>query len=162
MTVGMIWAQSRTGVIGRHGRMPWHVPEDSRYFREVTTGHPVIMGRRTWESLPARFRPLPDRRNIVISRQPGLRLSGAEVAHSLGEALRLVGVRPAWVVGGGQVYAEALAVASVVKVTEIDIEVDGDVFAPPLTGWVRGSMGDWQTSEQGPRFRHLCYRRPAR
>jgi dihydrofolate reductase len=159
VSLGVIWAQSRTGVIGRAGAIPWHIPEDSRYFREVTTGHPVIMGRRTWESLPARFRPLPDRRNIVISRQHDLQLPGAEVVHSLVEAAGLVAGGPAWVVGGGQVYAQALARATVVDVTEVDLAVDGDVHAPSLAGWTRQAEGEWLTSVTGVRFRRLRFTR---
>jgi dihydrofolate reductase len=160
VTVGVIWAQSRDGVIGRDGGMPWHVPEDSAYFRRVTTGHPVIMGRLTWESLPDRFRPLPGRRNIVISRRPGLTLPGAEVVGSLDDALRLAGDEETWVVGGGQVYAEALPLASVAEVSEIDVEVTGDVHAPSLAGWTLQREGEWQTSTTGARFRWLRYIRP--
>jgi dihydrofolate reductase len=161
VTLGVIWAQSRTGVIGRDGQMPWHLPEDARYFREVTTGHAVIMGRRTWESLPEQFRPLPHRRNIVISGQRRLRLQGAEVVHSLPEAVALVGDDTAWVIGGGQVYATALGLATLVDVTLLDIDVPGDVHAPPLVGWHREAEGEWQTSTTGVRFRRLRYTRPA-
>jgi dihydrofolate reductase len=160
MTVGMIWAQSRTGVIGHEGRMPWHVPEDMTHFRRVTDGHPVIMGRRTWESLPARFRPLPGRRNLVITRQRHYPAPGAEVVGSLAEALRLTGDQQTWVIGGGEVYVQALPLARVARVTEIDIDVPGDTYAPPLDGWTRVDTGDWQTSTTGARFRLLRYLRP--
>jgi dihydrofolate reductase len=160
VTLGLIWAQSRTGVIGSDNRLPWHIPEDMAHFREVTDGHPVIMGRRTWESLPARFRPLPGRRNIVISRRPGLTLPGAEVVGSLDDALRLAGDEETWVVGGGQVYAEALPLASVAEVTEVDIEVPGDVHAPVLVGWHLAREGEWRTSTTGARFRWLRHVRP--
>ena len=78
MTVGLIWAQTRGGVIGRDNAIPWRVPEDMALFQRITAGHPVVMGRRTWDSLPARFRPLADRRNIVITRQPDWSADGAE------------------------------------------------------------------------------------
>ncbi len=159
MSLGLIWAQARGGVIGREGRLPWHIPEDMAHFRRVTTGHPVIMGRVTWESIPDRFRPLPGRRNIVLSRRPGRALPGAEVVGSLAEALRLAGDERAWVIGGGQVYAEALPLASVAEVTEVDVDVPGDVHAPPLAGWSVERTGDWQTSASGVRFRWLRYRR---
>jgi dihydrofolate reductase len=159
MTVGVIWAQARDGVIGRDGAMPWHIPEDAAYFRRVTSGHAVVMGRLTWESLPDRFRPLPDRRNIVISRRPGLTLPGAEVAPSPAAALALAGPDRSWVIGGGQIYAAALPLASEVLVTEIDLRVAGDVHAPPLTGWRVAQAGEWQVSAGGARFRWLRYHR---
>ena len=96
--LGLIWAQSTSGIIGRGDTIPWDVPEDLVRFKEVTLGHPVVMGRRTWDSLPASVRPLPGRRNIVLSRQAGFTVDGAEVVGSLDEALSEPG---AWVVGGG-------------------------------------------------------------
>lgn len=162
MNLGLIWAQSRAGVIGRDGALPWRLPEDLAHFREVTSGHSVIMGRRTWESLPARFRPLPGRRNLVISRRPGYRAPGAEVAGSLPKAVRsaTAGDRSVWVIGGAQVYAEAQDLASVAAVTEVDVEVpDGDTFAPSLDGWTLTSAGAWRTSTTGLRYRFLRYAR---
>jgi dihydrofolate reductase len=161
MSLGLIWAQSTAGVIGRDGQLPWHLPEDLAHFRAVTTGRPVIMGRRTWESLPARFRPLPQRRNVVLSRQPGWIADGAEVVGSLSGALRLVGSEPAWVIGGAQVYRAALQYAGVAAVTEIDIDLAGDTRAPDLTGWTRRSIGRWQLSATGLRYRFLTYAPPA-
>ncbi len=79
MNLGLVWAQSTSGVIGRDGGIPWHVPEDMAHFKQLTAGCTVVMGRRTWESLPARFRPLPGRRNVVLTRQSGYRAEGAEV-----------------------------------------------------------------------------------
>jgi dihydrofolate reductase len=163
MTVGMIWAQTRARVIGRDNRLPWRIPEDSAHFRAVTDGHPVIMGRRTWESLPARFRPLPGRRNLVVSRQPRYRAAGAEVVGSLAEALeRATATDPrVWLAGGEEIYAAgARGLASVAEVTEVDLDVTGDTFAPPLTGWTLASTGEWQTSTTGVRFRWLRYTRP--
>ena len=163
-TIGMIWAQSRSGVIGRDGRLPWRIPEDLAHFREVTDGHPVVMGRRTWESLPERYRPLPGRRNLVLSRQPGYRAPGAEVVGSLAEAVRRATStdREVWLIGGAEVYAVgARELASVAEVTEVDVEVPGDTYAPPLTGWTLTAQGDWQTSVTGVRFRWLRYTRPA-
>lgn len=162
MSVGMIWAQSRTGVIGRDGGLPWRLPEDMAHFREVTDRQPVIMGRRTWESFPARFRPLPGRRNIVLSRQSGYRAPGAEVVGSLAEAVRLAGAdrdQLAWLAGGADVYATgARELASVAHVTEVDVDVPGDTYAPSLAGWVRESTGEWLTSTTGLRYRFLRYR----
>lgn len=157
MSLGLIWAQSTAGVIGRDGGLPWHLPEDLARFRAVTTGHPVIMGRRTWEALPARFRPLPGRRNIVVSRRSDLRLDDAEVTGSLPAAAALIAGTDGWVIGGAQVYAAALSLASLVDVTEIDIDVDGDTYAPDLTGWALASRGPWHTSSTGLNYRFLRY-----
>ncbi|MPV38493.1 dihydrofolate reductase [Georgenia subflava] len=161
----MIWAQAHDRVIGADGAMPWRLPEDLAHFRRTTTGTAVVMGRTTWESFPARFRPLPGRRNIVLSRQSGLELPGAEVAHDLEAALRLVGDSDVWVIGGAQVYAEAMPRADRLVVTDIDLDVDGDARAPRIehTAWVpeRTDPDDgWHTSETGLRYRITTYVRP--
>lgn len=137
MQLGMIWAQAAGGVIGRDGQLPWHLPEDLAHFKQVTLGAPVIMGRKTWESLPPRFRPLPGRRNIVVSRQAGWAAPGAEVAGSFDQALAWVADAPAaWVIGGAQLYAQAEPLAQVAEITEVDLQVEGDAFAPALgPGW---------------------------
>lgn len=162
MTVGVIWAQSREGVIGHQGTLPWHIPEDMAHFRQVTDGHPVVMGRRTWESLPPRFRPLPGRRNLVLTRRRDLAVPGAEVVGTLDEALARAreDAEQVWVIGGAEVYAAALTVATVAEITEVDVEVPGDTYAPPLTGWTLETSGDWRTSRTGLRYRHLRYVRP--
>jgi dihydrofolate reductase len=159
VSLGLVWAQSTAGVIGRRGGLPWHLPEDLAHFRAVTDGHPVIMGRRTWESLPDRVRPLPRRRNLVLTRNPGYEAAGAEVAGSLEEAVQRAGSGRAWVIGGGRVFAAARDLADVAEVTEVDIEVAGDTFAPPLTGWRRGASSGWRTSSTGLRYRFLRYLR---
>lgn len=131
--VGLIWAQARDRVIGKDGVMPWHLPEDLAHFKRTTLSHPVIMGRRTWDSIPPRFRPLPGRRNIVVTRQQHWSAAGAERAASLPEALRMCqGAEQAWVIGGAQIYAQALPLADELVVTEIDAAVDGDAFAPAI------------------------------
>ncbi|HWJ84499.1 MAG TPA: dihydrofolate reductase [Cellulomonas sp.] len=136
MSLGLIWAQSPGGVIGRGNELPWRVPEDSAHFRRVTSGHPVVMGRSTWESLPERFRPLPGRDNIVLTRTPGYEAPGAVVVGSLADALVVVGMRDAWVIGGGAVYAQALELAERLEVTVVDIDVEGDTWAPAVgEGW---------------------------
>ncbi len=133
MKLGMIYARARNGVIGNEGTMPWHLPEDLAHFKAVTQGSPVIMGRRTWDSLPPRFRPLPGRRNIVVTRQGGWQAEGAERAGSLEEAIALCeGAAQAWVIGGAQIYAQAMDLAQVAEVTEIDRDYEGDAFAPTL------------------------------
>ncbi|EME22937.1 dihydrofolate reductase [Rhodococcus triatomae] len=159
--LGLIWAQANNGVIGRDNAIPWRIPEDTAHFKNVTTGHPVIMGRRTWDSLPPRFRPLSDRRNIVVTRDTDWSAEGAEVVHSLDDALRTAGEGEVWVIGGGEVYAAALGRADRVAVTEIDLDVDGDAFAPTLgPEWVVADSGEWLVSSRdGARFRFVIFTR---
>lgn len=135
--IGLIWAQAKGGVIGKDGVMPWHLPEDLAHFKRTTLNHPVIMGRRTWDSIPPKFRPLPGRRNIVVTRQAGWNAAGAQAASSLHEALEQCDdADKVWIIGGAQVYAQALALADEVMVTEIDAEFEGDAHAPALgPGW---------------------------
>lgn len=160
MSIALIWAQSTSGVIGRDGGIPWHVPEDMARFKELTLGHTVVMGRRTWESLPAKFRPLPGRRNVVVSRDPDYRADGAEVATVIEEALAGADT---WVIGGSQIYHLALPYATRCEVTEVEIDLrleDEDALAPVLgETWV-GTEGHWHDSTSGLRYRFLSYRRP--
>ncbi|GAB3456961.1 dihydrofolate reductase [Kineococcus endophyticus] len=159
--IGLVWAQSRNGVIGVDGRIPWRIPEDMAHFSALTTGATVVMGRATWESLPPRFRPLPDRRNVVLSRTAGYDAPGAEVVADLDVAL---GLRTdVWVMGGQAVYAAALARADVLVVTEVDLDVAGDTHAPAVGDpWRRVEEGQWRTSSAGPRFRVVTWRRADR
>jgi dihydrofolate reductase len=135
--VNLIWAQAHNRVIGINGAMPWHLPEDLAHFKRVTLGATVIMGRKTWESLPERFRPLPNRINIVISRQTDF-LAGKvgislQAAPSLQAALHLASQHSdVWVIGGAQIYGQALPLASKLIITEIDADFAGDAFAPKL------------------------------
>jgi dihydrofolate reductase len=158
-TVGLIWAQSTSGVIGRDGGIPWHLPEDLARFKEITMGHPVVMGRLTWESLPPKVRPLPGRKNIVLTRQPDYLAAGAGVVTNLDDAL---GDEETWVIGGERVYTLALARATRCEVTEVEIELhrqDADAVAPVLgEAWV-GTTGDWLTSGSGLRYRFHSYQR---
>ncbi|MET0541920.1 MAG: dihydrofolate reductase [Variovorax sp.] len=131
MRVNMILARAANGVIGKDGALPWHLPEDMAHFKRMTMGHPVVMGRKSWDSLPERFRPLPGRMNVVVTRQEDWREPGAERATSLREALALCAQAPEiWVIGGAQIYAEAESLAQRVIVTEIDRDFEGDVYAP--------------------------------
>lgn len=131
--VGLIYARARNGVIGKNGIMPWHLPEDLAHFKRTTLNHPVIMGRKTWDSLPARFRPLPGRINIVITRQSAWHEDGAHRAASLQDALQLCKeAEKVWVIGGAQIYAQALPLADEVVATEIDADFEGDAYAPSL------------------------------
>ena len=160
--LGLVWAQTPAGVIGRDGTLPWHLPEDLARFRTLTSGHPVVMGRATWESLPERFRPLPGRDNVVLSRTRGYTAAGATVVGSLDAALTAVGDREVWVIGGGSLYAEALGRADRVEVTVVDLEVAGDAVAPGLdpARWrlaVRDPGDGWHMSTTGLRYRFETY-----
>ncbi|SOX53197.1 dihydrofolate reductase, partial [Mycobacterium ahvazicum] len=158
-TVGMVWAQSTSGVIGRNGDIPWNVPEDLARFKQVTVGHTVVMGRLTWDSLPARVRPLPGRRNIVLSRRSDFVAEGADVVDSLSGALT---DPEAWVIGGAEIYRLALPHATRCEVTEIEIDLireDEDAMAPVLDETWLGETGEWQVSRSGLRYRFHSYRR---
>jgi dihydrofolate reductase len=156
VTISLIWAQAANGVLGRAGTLPWRVPEDLTRFRELTMGATVVMGRRTWESLPPRWRPLPGRRNVVLTRDPTYDAPGAQVVTSLDAALSAdVDV---WVAGGGEVYAAALPLATRLAVTDVDVEVDGDTFAPAVgPDWRELARdphdGGWHTSSTGLHYR---------
>lgn len=156
MRIGMIWAQATGGVIGRGGTMPWHLPEDLAHFKATTLGAPVIMGRRTWESLPETFRPLPGRTNIVVTRTLGYQAAGATIVSSLDSAITHAGdsgeaTDAVWIIGGGQLYREAMSVATELVVTQIELEVpDGDTFAPEIgPEWMLDSRSDREVSTTG-------------
>jgi dihydrofolate reductase len=159
VTVGLIWAQSTSGIIGRDNGIPWRLPEDQARFKELTMGHTVVMGRLTWESLPATVRPLPGRRNVVVTRQEGYVANGATVVRDLKSALT---DGETWVIGGAQIYALALPLAARCDVTEVDLDLpreDEDAVAPVLDEeWV-GTEGEWQTSASGLRYRFFRYLR---
>jgi len=161
--VGLVWAQSTSGIIGRGGDIPWRVPEDLARFKQVTMGHTVIMGRRTWESLPAAVRPLPGRKNVVLSRRSDFVADGAQVVGSLEAALAdCEGEPEAWVIGGEQVYLLALPHATRCEVTEVDVDLrrdDDDALAPVLDDAWLGETGEWQVSRTGLRYRLHSYRR---
>ncbi len=149
----MIWAQARRGVIGRDGKLPWHLPEDMAHFKALTLGGCVLMGRKTWDSLPAKFRPLPGRRNLVLSRNTLWQPAGAEVFENLELALQSCSPdQPVWVIGGAEIYHQALPFASMVHVTEIDADHEGDAFAPTLgPSWVK-TAGAPQKAANGALF----------
>ncbi|NMN02259.1 dihydrofolate reductase [Bifidobacterium panos] len=160
-SVNLIWAQAsdkdgRAGAIGFEGDMPWHLPEDLKHFQELTVSHPVIMGRRTWESLSPKYRPLPSRDNIIVSHDPHYRALGATVVGSLDDALDLARQEAIpddgldrseiWVIGGAQLFGEVLPQANKVYVTEIDKTVDCDTYAPDIAALA--ANGEWQVVEQ--------------
>lgn len=131
MRVSAVVAASDNNVIGKDGGLPWHVSSDLKLFKEITLGKPVIMGRRTWESLPRR--PLPGRRNIVITRNSDYEAEGAELARSVDEALSLcAGEDEVSIIGGGQVYAEAMVRTDRVYLTRIHMTVEGDTYLPEM------------------------------
>ncbi len=162
MDIALIYARAANGVIGKDGTMPWHLPEDLAHFKRLTLGCPVIMGRKTWDSLPERFRPLPGRINIVITRQPDWHQDGVQRASSLREALQFcASSETVWVMGGAQIYAQALPLAQRIEVTEIAQNVDGDAYAPVLgPEWTEAARED-HTSASGVPFSFIRYVRTA-
>jgi dihydrofolate reductase len=168
--IGLIWAEAEGGVIGREGGMPWHVPEDLAHFTALTVGAPVVMGRKTWDSLSPRYRPLPGRRNIVVTRRHDWSADGAEVARSVDDALALAAqgdVDRVWVIGGAQLFADAIGRADRLEVTELRHDDDvfdaasGDIIAPVIdSSWRLAATepaAGWHTSRSGIRYRFLTY-----
>jgi dihydrofolate reductase len=138
MTLSVIAAVARNGAIGKDNQLLWRIPQDLQFFKRTTLGMPVIMGRKTWDSLPERFRPLPGRRNIVVTRNAQWHAEGVERAESLQAAMKLVATEPkAFVIGGAQLYAQALPLADEVVLTEVDAEFEADAFFP---AWDRNAF----------------------
>lgn len=156
--ISLIWAQAHDRVIGFEGGMPWHVPEDLAHFKELTLGGTVIMGRKTWDALDPRFRPLPGRRNIVVTRDPEWSAEGAEAITDLTAAV--TGSGGGWVIGGAELFAATIDRADRLEVTELDLDVEGDTWAPPIgSGWQVEHEGEWQQGRGGIRYRFLRYGR---
>ncbi|MBA3059708.1 MAG: dihydrofolate reductase [Gammaproteobacteria bacterium] len=160
MKLHLILARARNGVIGVNGQLPWHLPEDMAHFKRATMGSPVIMGRKTWESLPTKFRPLPGRLNIVVTRQDHWQAEGALVARGLPEACALCPPESsAWVIGGAELYAQALALADAALVTEIEADFEGDAFAPTFApDWVECAR-EPHVAASGLHFSFVSYQR---
>jgi dihydrofolate reductase len=163
-SIGLIWAEAAGGVIGADGVMPWHLSEDLAHFKEITASDPVIMGRKTWASLPPRFRPLAGRRNIVVTRQADWGADGADVAHSVDEALSLAASNDSditWVIGGAEIFELVIGQATRLEVTEIRQHFDGDTLAPAISErWVvtaADPASGWNTSRTGLDYRFLRY-----
>ena len=158
MNINMIFARSANGVIGLNNAMPWHLPEDLAHFKKLTLGCPVVMGRKTWDSLPTKFRPLPRRSNVVVTRQPDWQAPGAQAAGSLQDALNLcIGETDVWIIGGAQIYAQAEPLASRIEVTHIDKTYDGDAFAPTLSRHWKVSHQEDHESTNGLNFSFISY-----
>ena len=152
----LIVAVARNRVIGKDNQLLWSIPEDMAHFKRLTAGHAVLMGRKTWESLPERFRPLPGRRNIVISRQPAYAAPGAELADSLEKGIALASTaEKLFIIGGAQIYAQSMALADRLEITEVDLAPEGDAWFPEI------SAVDWQETEKtaGPGCAFVSYRR---
>ncbi|MFC5384331.1 dihydrofolate reductase [Arcanobacterium hippocoleae] len=132
----MIWAQGHNRIIGKNGALPWHLPADLALFKQVTAGNPVLMGRKTWDSLPPKVRPLPQRVNYVLTRDPNFHAAGAVVGNQLEKLLSRAGSenpdKILWVMGGAQIYAQTLAYADVLLVTDVDYAVDRDASASEM------------------------------
>lgn len=166
--IGLIWAEAEGGIIGRNGIMPWNVPEDLARFKRVTLGGPVIMGRKTWDSLPPRYRPLPGRRNIVVTRQSRWAEEGAESAPSVANALvsaadGIPDDQLVWVIGGGEIYRAVIDQAERLEVTEIRAVFEGDARAPEIGEEWRQVVADpsqgWHESRSGLSYRFVSYER---
>lgn len=143
--ITLVVATAQNGCIGINNDMPWHIPEDFAFFKTYTSGKPVVMGRKTWESLPKK--PLPNRRNIVISGNADYVATGAEVVGSLQAALALCGdAEETIIMGGAQIYAQALPLATDLRVTEVNLHIDGDAFFPTI---------DAQIFEEAARTKHV-------
>ena len=156
-------AVAQGDVIGLDNAIPWRIREDMQRFRALTLGHPVVMGRRTWDSLPDRFRPLPGRRNVVVTRNGAWHENGADSAGSLDDALRLLDGAPhVFVIGGGELYAHALPFADELLLTEIDADAEGDTLFPQ---WDRAAFEETSreqhVSETGIPFSFVTYVRRA-
>ena len=158
MRLNLIYARAANGVIGKDNALPWHLPEDMAHFKRMTAGCPVVMGRKTWDSLPPRFRPLPGRRNIVVTRQADWQSGGAERAGSLPEATALCAdAAEVWVIGGAQIYAEAAPLAHRAVVTEIGREFEGDAHAPSLSADWKETARETHVAADGLPFEFVTY-----
>jgi dihydrofolate reductase len=158
----LIAAVAENRAIGRDNQLLWHIPEDMAHFRTLTAGQTVIMGRKTWESLPPRFRPLPGRRNIVISRQADYAAPGAELADSLENALALASTAgTAFIIGGEQIYRQALPLAQRLEITEVALQPEADAWFPeiPASDWQVTQRNDLPATEARPACAFVTYQR---
>ena len=158
--LSLIAAVARNRAIGKDNQLLWHLPEDMRHFRETTRGKPVVMGRKTWESLPEKFRPLPGRQNIVVSRDPAYKAHGADLAGSLEGALALAGgAEEVFVIGGEQLYRAALPFADRLYLTEVELEPEADAFFPELIPAVWQEVERRASGESMPACTFVLYLR---
>ncbi|MEP6722164.1 MAG: dihydrofolate reductase [Variovorax sp.] len=158
--INLIYARAANGVIGLNGVLPWHLPEDMAYFKRMTMGCPVIMGRKSWDSLPPKFRPLPGRTNVVVTHQPSWNEAGARRASSLEQAISLCGdAAEVWVTGGAQIFAEAAPLAQRALVTEIERDFQGDTHAPTLGSEWHETAREAHVSSNGLQFSFVTLER---
>ncbi|MEZ2292599.1 dihydrofolate reductase [Variovorax sp. RCC_210] len=166
--INLIFARAANGVIGADNTIPWHLPEDMAHFKQQTTGAPVVMGRKTWDSLPPRFRPLPGRQNIVVTRQADWQAEGAQRVGSLQEAFSFIAQhitqhapQDIWVIGGAQIYAEAEPLAHRAVVTELARDYEGDAHAPELDAavWRETQRESHVSAKEGIAFSFVTYER---
>lgn len=169
--IGLVWAQTKSGVIGKDGSMPWHLPEDLKHFSKLTSGHPVIMGRKTWLSFPEKYRPLPGRTNIVVTRNAEWastpEAEGAVVVSSLDAALLesqfAPGGQKVWIIGGGEIFEQSMGIANLAVITIIDADLEGDTYAPELgPDWTFDTVAPpegWLTANNGTNYRFTTWRR---
>ncbi len=164
--IGLVWAQAANGVIGSNGQLPWHLPEDMAHFRELTRSATVVMGRTTWDSLPPRFRPLPGRFNVVLSRDSSWAEPGATRAADFSDALTVAATSTIeadiWVIGGASVYALALPYADQLVVTELAATFEGDTYAPaidPAVWHEAGETPEWSQSVADHSYRIRRFQR---
>ena len=143
-TISIVVAVAKNGVIGRDNTLPWRIPEDLKRFKALTMGKPVIMGRKTWDSLPKK--PLPGRTNIVVTRNPAFRAEGAIAVHSFNEAVeKAAGAHEIAVIGGEAIFAAALPIAAIIHMTQVAVSPEGDAFMPPI------DRAQWrETASEGP------------
>lgn len=164
MNIGLIWAQAHSRAIGRQSTIPWHLPEDVAHFKELTIGHPVIMGSKTWLSLPEQFRPLNGRTNLIVTRNAQFVAPGAVVVATPEEAIAHAASlksQTAWVIGGGQLYAEVMHLADIIELTQIDLDVpDADTYAPEIpANFQLVSSSDTMVSSTGLNYRFERWQR---
>lgn len=158
-TLTLVVAYARNRCIGRDNTLPWKLPGDLAHFKRTTLGHPIVMGRNTWESLG---RPLPGRQNIVVSRNPDYQAAGATVVPTLEAALEIAQADDVYVIGGAQIYTQALPLAQRIVATEIQADVDGDAFFPLLPGFAwKETAREAQPEENGYRYDFVVYERSA-
>ncbi|SEJ25400.1 MULTISPECIES: dihydrofolate reductase [unclassified Variovorax] len=164
--INLIFARAANGVIGAGNAIPWHLPEDMAHFKQQTAGAPVVMGRKTWDSLPPRFRPLPGRQNIVVTRQADWQAEGAQRVGSLQEAFASCAqpaLQEVWVIGGAQIYAEAEPLAQRAVVTVLERDYEGDAYAPELdpAAWRETQRESHVSAKEGIGFSFVTYERAA-
>ncbi len=153
--ISLIVAHDKNRVIGLNNKLPWHLPGDLKYFKEMTMDKPIIMGRKTFESIG---KPLPGRRNIVVTRNTGYRANDIETATSLEDALKIAGDVPEiMIIGGEQIFKESMAIADRLYVTEIDHEFQGDTYFPEYANWRQVSCEEAETAPDGYTFRYCIY-----